>query len=264
MPDNNLTVSLIQYSPTRENTDYNLSRLSELIQPLIGKTDLIALPEMFSTGFSMNVEYTDNANNHISALAWMRQQATLTGAVVTGSIAVSIDEHRYNRFYWTEPNGSGGHYDKHHLFGMSDEPKYFTAGMEQKRFHCAGWEIKPVICYELRFPAWCRNSADNPYDLLLCPASWPSVRSDAWLTLLKARALENQCYVVGINRVGMDENGLPHKGDSVVFGPKGETVVKLRDDTEEAVSVSLSLSELHHFRRKFPVLDDMDRFSFNF
>ncbi len=258
MSENNLTVSLVQYAPKWEDVGYNLSRLGEMIQPLSGKTDLIVLSEMFPSGFSMNAEKVGSHDNHMFALQWMQGQAKLTGATLIGSMAVMMDGHYYNRCYWVTPDGYVDYYDKHHLFTMSEEPLHFTAGEEQKRFACLGWNIKPIICYDLRFPCWCRNTRQDPYDLLICPASWPLVRSDVWLTLLKARAIENQCYVVGVNRVGADGSGLVHQGDSVVFGPKGEIVEQLEKNKETVANIELSLDTLKEFRRKFPVLDDMD------
>ena len=262
MSDNILTVSLVQYSPKWEDIHSNLSRLDELIRPLVGKTHLIVLPEMFPTGFSMNAGRMGSAGTHVSVRSWMQQQAVLTDAMIVGSMAVLEDGKYYNRLYRISPDGTNGYYDKHHLFTMSGEPKHFTAGTEQKRFYLRDWEINPVVCYDLRFPAWCRNTRTNPYDILVCPASWPSARSDVWITLLKARALENQCYVIGVNRTGLDGNGLPHKGDSMVFGPKGEIIGHLPENEETIASFDLSLNTLHDFRRKFPTLEDMDNFSF--
>ncbi len=261
MPDI-LAVSLVQYAPRWEDVQFNLSCLDVMLQPLAKKTDLIVLPEMFSTGFSMNTGKTCSSENSALALHWMQQQARSTGAMITGSIAVAEGTHCYNRFYWVNADGGVGYYDKHHLFTMSDEPLYFTAGGQQIQFEWLGWQIKPIVCYDLRFPTWCRNNRVKPYDLLICPASWPSVRSDAWLTLLKARALENQCYVAGINRIGTDGNGLQHKGDSIVYGPKGEVIGQIAENEETVATFNISLSVLHDFRRKFPVLNDMDEIFF--
>jgi predicted amidohydrolase len=257
---NDLTVSLVQYAPEWEDTAHNLRRLTEMLHPLKGKTDLIILPEMFATGFSMNVKHLTSGNKQGDVISWMEQQAEYTAAMITGSIAVKEGDAYYNRFYWIKSGCTTGYYDKHHLFSMSEEPKYFTAGTEQKTFNLCGWKIKPVICYDLRFPAWCRNTSGALCDLLICVASWPSVRNDVWLSLLKARALENQCYVAGVNRTGKDGNGLEHQGDSVVFGPKGEVICKIKENTEDTASFTLSLSTLHDFRKKFPVLNDMDHF----
>ncbi|MDR1672529.1 MAG: amidohydrolase [Bacteroidales bacterium] len=251
-----INVSLVQYCPRWEDAAHNLARLTAMLQPLSGATDVIVLPEMFPTGFSMNVERV--GRNEADGMAWMRQQAKATGAVVAGSMAATENDRCYNRFYWVTPNGDVVYYDKRHLFGMSDEGQVFAAGVKMCRFHVKGWEVCPIVCYDLRFPAWCRNTRIRPYDLLVCPASWPSVRRDVWTTLLKARALENQCYVAGVNRVGKDGNGLAHSGGSAVFGPKGEIVGQAPDDEEAAVTFRLSSEELYRFRQKFPVLHDAD------
>jgi predicted amidohydrolase len=230
-----------------------------MMEPLIGKTDMIILPEMFSTGFSMSVGQVVGQNK--GTLSWMQQQAKKTGALVMGSIPV-VDRYYYNRFYWVSPEGKNGYYDKHHLFSMSEESNLFTPGNKKQQFNYTGWEVMPIICYDLRFPAWCRNNLNLPYDLLVCSASWPSVRNDVWMTLLKARALENQCFVAGVNRIGKDVNGLEHNGNSVVFGPKGNMIGILPENQEGIATFQLSISELLDFRKKFPVLNDMDQFSF--
>ena len=252
-----MTVSLIQYAPHWENVQLNLSRLDDMLLPLAGKTDLIVLCEMFSTGFSMNTAKICSSENSDAALQWMQQQARSTGAMIVGGIAVEEGERCYNRFYWVNPNGDAGYYDKHHLFILSDEPQQFTAGTERVQFEWRGWQIKPIVCYDLRFPEWCRNNPSKPYDLLICSASWPSSRSDVWLTLLKARALENQCYVVGVNRVGTDRNGLHHKGDSIAYSPKGKIIGQLPENEGITATFELSLPELHVFRAKFPVLNEI-------
>jgi predicted amidohydrolase len=262
--DRVLAVSLVQYAPRWEDVQFNLSRLSDMLQPLAGKADLMILPEMFPTGFSMNTRQTCSSENTAAVLQWMQQQAQSTGAMICGSMAVTESTHCCNRFHWVSPDGNAGYYDKHHLFTMSDEPQHFAAGAEQKQFEWCGWQIKPIVCYDLRFPEWCRNSRIKPYDLLICPASWPTVRSNVWLTLLKARALENQCYVAGVNRIGTDGNGLQHKGDSILYGPKGEVIGQIPENEETAATFNISLSALCDFRRKFPVLNDMDEISFGF
>ena len=253
-----LTVSLAQFAPVWEDVRNNLLRLDNMIQPLAGKTDLILFPEMFPTGFSMNTGRICSSENSAAALQWMRRQSVLTGAMIAGSIAIAEHAHYYNRFYWITPSGDTGYYDKHHLFSMGDESQRYTAGAAREQFEWRGWQIKPVVCYDLRFPEWSRNSRTKLYDLLICSASWPSVRSDAWLTLLKARALENQCYAVGVNRVGEDGNGLQHKGDTVAYSPKGEIIGRIPENEEAVATFELSLPALQEFRRKFPVLDDMD------
>ncbi|MDR3094417.1 MAG: amidohydrolase [Bacteroidales bacterium] len=259
-----LKLTLIQYSPKWEDAPFNIDRVGEMLHYIEsakkGATDMIVLPEMWATGFSMNVERIAAFAEDI--LSWMRQLAASTSALVTGSVAVKEDSRYCNRQYWVLPNGETGHYDKRHLFSMSDETQFFHAGEQSCRFVWKGWNIRPVICYDLRFPAWCRNTKTQPYDLLLCSASWPAVRSDVWSSLLKARALENQCFVVGVNRVGADGNGLQHLGESVIYGPKGETIGKIAANEEAIASFELSLEDLQRFREKFPVLNDMDTFFF--
>ena len=254
-----LAVTLVQYAPQWEDVQFNLSHLNNMIEPLAGKSNLIVLPEMFATGFSMNTNKI--CGQATTVLQWMQRLSQTTGAIVAGSIAV-LDGHNFNRFYWVMPDCSLGYYDKRHLFTMSDEPQHFAVGTQQKLFEWHGWNIKPIVCYDLRFPAWCRNNLTKPYDLLICSASWPSVRFDVWLTLLKARAIENQCYVVGVNRTGTDGKGIQYKGDSVIYSPKGETIGILSENEEVAITFELSLSALHDFRKKFPVLNDMDNISF--
>ena len=252
-----IRVSLVQYAPWWEEVHGNLARLSGMIEVLKGKTNLIVLPEMFPTGFSTNIDVICSEKNNDEALHWMRGQALATGAMIAGGVATVENGHCYNRFHWVSPDGNSGHYDKNYLFILSDEPKYFTAGTEKKQFDRLGWKFKPVLCYDLRFPELSRNSSINPYDVLICAASWPSVRSDVWLTLLKARAIENQCYVVGVNRVGEDGNGLKHKGDSIVYGPKGEIIAHVPENEEKITTVELSLQTLKEFREKFPVLESL-------
>ena len=273
-----LRVSLVQFDPRWEDVGFNLSRLGSMMQALVGKTDLIVLPEMFPTGFSMNTDLICSTELFDETKQWMKQQALSTDAMLVGGMAVKESEKSserqinnqlnitdyncqlkcYNRLHWISPDGDGGHYDKHHLFSMSTEPHYYSPGTEKKQFEWNEWQIKPIICYELRFPEWSRNNRINPYDILICIASWPSVRYDVWLTLLKARALENQCYVVGVNRVGTDGYGLHHKGDSIVYSPKGKTIIQLPENEEIIVTVELPLSKMNDFREKFPVLEDIE------
>ena len=212
---------------------------------------------MFSTGFSSNIDVICTARRKALILGWMQQEALNAGAMLAGSVAIEENGARYNRFYWIGNDGTRGYYDKNYLFMLSEEPAYFKAGTEKKQFLWRGWKIKPIVCYDLRFPELSRNSSADPYDILVCAASWPSVRSDVWLTLLKARAIENQCYAIGINRVGVDANGLEHAGDSIVYSPKGQTIIKIPENEEKIVTVELSFSELNNFRKKFPVLEDI-------
>ena len=251
-----LTVSLVQFSPRWENPQYNLSRYSDFFLLFHRNPDIIIFPEMFPTGFSMNTKKICSKQKFITQ--WMQYVAEVTGALVVGSVAVKENSRFYNRLYWVSADGVMGHYDKHHLFTLADEHKHYTAGTEKKQFEWRGWEIKPIVCYDLRFPEWCRNNRMKPYDLLICVANWPAVRSDAWLTLLKARALENQCFVAGVNRTGTDGNKMLYGGDTIMYSPKGETIGKIAENEETVATFELSLPGLHDFRKKFPVLNDMD------
>jgi predicted amidohydrolase len=248
---------MVQFAPIWENPSENLLRLDVLMRELDGKTDLIVLPEMFTTGFSMNASKICTEENTETVLTWMQKQAKQTDAVIVGGLAVEEEGNFYNRSYWVTPNETIDYYDKRHLFSMAGEDKNFTAGKRKRQFKWSGWTIKPIVCYDLRFPEWCRNSQTDSYDLLICVASWPSIRSDSWLTLLKARAIENQAYTIGVNRVGEDSEGLPHKGDSIIYDPKGKILAKVNDYEESTVTCTLSLSEMHDFRKKFNVLKDI-------
>ena len=252
-----MKITLVQYAPIWEDIPANLSRLDEMLRPLAGTTDLIVLPEMFATGFSMNTKKICNADLVEKIIIWMDCQACNTGAMVAGGVAEPGFINYFNRFYWVTPDGDFESYEKRYLFPLSGEPQHYEPGEERKQFEWRGWQIKPIVCYDLRFPEWCRNSRTNPYDLLICAASWPTVRSDAWLTLLKARALENQCYVAGVNRVGTDNEGMHHQGDTIIYGPKGEIVGRIPVNEETTATFELSLTEMHEFRRKFPVLEDI-------
>ena len=252
-----MNVSLVQYAPYWEDIPSNLARLSDMFKNLEKKTDLILLPEMFATGFSTNVDAICTEKNRDEALQWMRKQSATTGAMIAGGVATVENQQYYNRFYWVSPDGNIGHYDKNYLFIMSDEPKFFTAGTEKKDFEWNGWKFRPILCYDLRFPELSRNNGDTPYDVLICAASWPAVRRDVWLSLLKARAIENQSYVIGINRVGEDANALIHKGDSIVYSPKGKIIAQISENEEKIVTVELSLDTLKEFRTNFPVLDSI-------
>ena len=263
-----MTVSLVQYSPVWEDVPANLSRLSSVLQPLKGKTDLILLPEMFATGFSTNTDVICSEKNHNLASQWMRDTALSTGAMVAGGVAVEVKKKFYNRFYWygkkedreSEENKEiSGYYDKNYLFSMSDEPKYFTAGKEKKQFKWGGMTIRPIVCYDLRFPELCRNTREDPYDILVCAASWPSARSDVWLTLLKARAIENQCHAIGVNRVGTDGNGTQHKGDSIIYGPRGNVIIHLPENEEIVATAEACISDVFVLRKTFPVLNDIKK-----
>jgi predicted amidohydrolase len=240
-----------------ENTAKNLQNLGLRLSGIREKTDLIVLPEMFNTGFSMNTEALAEEMNG-TTMKWMLQQAKRFDCVVTGSLIIKEKNKFYNRLIWMRPDGSFEKYDKRHLFGMGKEDDYYTPGKDKLIVELNGWKICPVICYDLRFPVWLRNK--NPeYDLLLIVANWPEKRSLHWRTLIPARAVENLSYVVGVNRVGHDGNEIYHSGDSMCIDPNGKTVYYKPND-EDLYTFSISKEEVVKARRLFPFLKDADNF----
>ena len=260
-----LTIALIQPLLHWEDVPANLSMLETLINAIDKHIDLIVLPEMFSTGFSMNTTLAEPMNG--MTMQWMTGIAAERKAVITGSLILydGDGEQRryYNRLVWMQPDGSYQCYDKRHLFSLSDEPVVYTAGTQRLIVSLQGWRICPLICYDLRFPIWSRNNLNAErvadYDVLLYVASWPQRRGLAWNSLLPARAIENLAYAIGVNRVGADGNGVVHDGDSVVIDPVGEVVHKMNQAQSIAV-VSLSYDTLVKARRLYPFLRDGDRF----
>jgi len=259
-----LRVTLIQADLHWQNPTANLAMLEEKIWEIEGQTDLIILPEMLTTGFTMDaVTHAEPMN--FTTMKWMKQQAAQTGAAVTGSYIVKEQRVFYNRLLWVKPDGSFQTYDKRHLFRMANEDESFAMGEKKIICEWKGWRICPLICYDLRFPVWSRNQyleSENrmDYDLLLYVANWPAVRISAWDTLLQARAAENLSYVVGLNRVGQDGEGIEYNGHSAVIDPKGNQE-KLMTDDEAIYSQTLSGEELVAYRKKFPAYLDSDSFN---
>ena len=251
-----MKVTIIQSNLVWENVDENLKRFSEKINSIKEHTDLIVLPEMFATGFSMKPEIF--AKHEKLQLDWLSEHAKKKNAVLTGSIITERNGNYFNSLIWMNPDGAYKQYDKRHLFTFAGEDNHYTAGNESISVSINDWRIKPLICYDLRFPVWSRNKQD--YDVLIYVANWPERRSDAWKTLLKARAIENQAYVIGVNRLGEDGNGIYHSGDSAVIDPKGNIISKTKAHKESVETVSISLDELNAFRDKFPVGNDADDF----
>lgn len=251
----NLKVTVIQSNIVWENPDANLEKYSQWIKH-IGGSDVIVLPEMFSTGFSMNPKALKEGMTGTS-VAWMKQIAAEKNAAVAGSLIIEEKQKIYNRALWVFPDGSLETYDKSHLFTMGQEHLHYTAGKKKIIVEYKGWRFCPLICYDLRFPVWARN-AEN-YDVLLFMANWPSPRHHVWKNLLVARAIENQSYCLACNRIGNDGMGLSYLGDSACISPKGEVV--FMGEKEGIQTFTLSYSELHKFRKIFPLLDDKDDFS---
>jgi omega-amidase len=252
-----LTITLIQTSLSWHDAAANRKRFETLIGELDQPGDLVVLPEMFTTGFTM--EAGENAEKMDGdSLAWMRHVASEHGITLCGSLIIEHDCHFFNRLIWMPPNGQQQHYDKRHLFRMAGEDKHFAAGARRLIVELNGWRICPLICYDLRFPVWSRGN--NAFDLMIYVANWPAARRSAWTTLLPARAVENQCYVLGVNRTGEDGNGIRYSGDSVLHDFLGATICACAD--EECVqTVSLDWQSLQRYREKFPAYLDADRFS---
>lgn len=255
---NKLKIAIIQEDLKWEDSSANLKMFGEYADQLDG-IDLLVLPEMFNTGFSMNPEKVAQSNNG-AAIKWMKDLAIENNFAVMASLAVADKENYYNRFVMAYPCTSIKWYDKRHLFRMGGEHELYTPGSDSVVFNYFGWRIKPQICYDLRFPVWSRNKDD--YDMLVYVANWPAARANVWETLLKARAIENQCYVIGVNRIGTDGRGIDYKGDSMVINPKGEIVERLNNENG-LIETSVELSELKIFREQFPVGLDADNFSVN-
>lgn len=252
-----ISVSIVQYQPEWENVPENLNQLSELIRLSKPETDVLVLPEMFQTGFTMNPSCT-NADRIDETLNWMKQTAHKLNAVVTGSVLVGDNNNYYNRLYWVQPDGVVRWYNKRHLFHMAGEHNTITAGNERVVVSYNGFRFCLQICYDLRFPVWSRNKSD--YDVLIYVANWPEVRINAWNTLLKARAIENSCYVIGSNRVGKDATNLVYNGEAQVVDYLGNVQLKSEPYATGIFTTQLDLDKLNAFRAKFNTQADADVF----
>lgn len=253
----NIKVSIVQTSVLWERPKDNMFSYEKKIESLSDKTDIVIFPEMFASGFTMKVK-EKIASEYSYILNWMKSIAAKYGFCVTGTTIYGEEDKYYNRLLFVKPNGDVDSYDKKHLFTMGEENKHFTAGNKKTIIEYKGWKIRPLICYDLRFPVWSRNTKD--YDIAIYPANWPDARRDAWMTLLKARAIENQAYVVGVNCVGEDGMGLKYSGDSTVYDAKGKAICACEPYKQEIKTIELDYSILVDFRNKFPVLNDADNF----
>lgn len=260
-----LAIALFQTDLYWQDRGANHALLEEKIWSLERQVDLIILPEMFPTGFTMNVKQMAEPMN-FTTTRWMKQMASQTGAVVTGSLIVNDSGKFFNRLLWVSPEGEVSFYDKRHLFRMAREDEHFDMGRKNMVVNLKGWRILPQICYDLRFPVWSRNLADEDgnslYDLAFFVASWPASRIAAWDILLKARAVENLSYVIGVNRTGEDGNGVVYNGHSGAYDYKGHTLA-FSEDKEEILYVELDHKQLADFREKFPAWKDADGFRLN-
>ncbi len=268
-----LKITIIQSNLHWENKEENKIMFSQKIDSITDKTDLIVLPEMFTTGFSMKPkQFAESMDGY--TVEWMKEQAKKKNCIITGSFICVEDGNYFNRLLWVNPDGSYSIYDKRHLFRMANEDSHYTAGQKKIVVELNGWKICPLVCYDLRFPVWSRNTLirynaaykddiQYEYDVLIYVANWPEVRSYPWKTLLLARAIENQCYVVGLNRVGNDGNTIYHSGDSAIVNAKGMIISRTKPHDESVETVLLNYDELHSFRKSFPAMLDADTFEIN-
>jgi len=285
-----LTITTIQSNLHWENKAANLQQFEEKIRQL-QRAEIVILPEMFSTGFSMQAEKLAEKMDG-PTVAWMKKLSAEKKIILTGSLIIEDDGHYYNRLVWMLPNGQYGYYDKRHLFAYGHEDQHYTPGNKRLIASVKGWKINLLVCYDLRFPVWSRqkpadssladlvasemeahdfpmappaeagssvNEQSPEYDLLVYVANWPERRSHAWKTLLQARAIENQCYVVGVNRIGEDGNGIYHSGDSMIVDAMG-TVLYTKTHEEDIFTITLEKGPLDEVRNKLPFLKDGDRF----
>lgn len=264
-PSNDLRISTVQGATLWHDPAGNRDYYGELIAPLRGITDVVVLPETFTSGFSNDA--IDRAEGMDGpTVAWMRERAAALDAAVTGSVQLRTPEGVFNRMLWATPDGALAHYDKRHLFRYAGEHKRYAPGRERVSVDWRGWRINLQVCYDLRFPVFCRNryDAERPgrldFDLQIFVANWPAARAYAWKTLLRARAIENLCYVAGVNRVGRDGNDLDYAGDSVVLDFAGKPLAESADH-EVVSTTTLRAEALHAFHEHFPAMLDADRFA---
>ncbi len=253
-----LNVTIIQSDLAWHDAGANRARFERIIRGLNESTDLVLLPEMFSTGFTMEPASCAEEMDGITAkrlAEWARDK----DADIAGSVAIKEKGRYYNRLLWARPGGAIITYDKRHLFRMAGEEKVYSAGSAKTVIELKGWKIRPFICYDLRFPVWSRNKGLE-YDIAVYLANWPERRAPHWRALLRARAIENQCYCVGVNRIGTDGNGVSHCGDSAVIDFLGNTLFE-KGNEECAATVTLSFEKLAEYRQAFPAWKDADEFT---
>jgi predicted amidohydrolase len=256
-----LTITLVQSSLAWEDPGANLEAFGKKLQSL-PQTDLVILPEMFNTGFTMDAAKNAETMNG-PGISWMKDAARRHGCVICGSLIIREDDKYYNRLVWMRPDGSYSKYDKKHLFRMGGEHLVFSPGHEKLIVEIRGWKVMPLVCYDLRFPVWSRNAfrgRNYAYDLLIYVANWPSVRATAWKSLLRARAIENMAYAAGLNRTGTDGKGVAHSGDSMLVAPDGSIPLKIASCAESMQHFTLDKTFLTGTREKLGVGRDWDRF----
>jgi len=253
-----LKIAMLQSDLIWENADENRINFSNKITSILEPVDLIVLPEMFTTGFSMHAEsiYETMSGNTVS---WLQEMAIQKKAAITGSIVIKDNDQYFNRLLFVTPDGTIQHYDKKHTFTLAGEQKVYTAGTTALSINYLGWTIRPLVCYDLRFPVWSRNTDD--YELLIYVANWPKARITAWDALLKARAIENMSYCIGVNRVGLDGNGHEYSGHSVAYDALGNRIDSISEEKPIIEIVTLDKEQLKTQRAKFGFLKDRDVFT---
>lgn len=252
-----LKFTIVQPDIVWEDKQANLPQYEQYLAAVSGKMEVVVLPEMFSTGFSMAPERLAETMDG-DTVKWMKDTARKYGCILTGSLMIEEDGRYYNRMVWMQPDGKSCHYDKRHLFGYAHEDEHYSAGEKRMIVSVKGIRICLLVCYDLRFPVWSRNSKAE-YDVLLYVANWPERRSLPWKALLQARAIENISYCIGVNRVGKDGNNVTHTGDSSVFGPLGELLWQ-HSGSAICHTITISKDVVTQARQQFPFLDDADRF----
>jgi predicted amidohydrolase len=265
-----LNFTLVQTQLHWEDKESNLQMLEQKIAAIKEQTHIVVLPEMFSTGFSMKPEQLAEKMDG-ATVQWMKKVAASKKIILTGSIIIEDEGKYFNRLIWMLPNGQSGYYDKRHLFAYGEEDKHYSAGTKRLIASVNGWKINLMVCYDLRFPVWARQQSSSStfqirreeieleYDVLLYVANWPERRNIAWKSLLRARAIENQCYVIGVNRVGNDGDKIYHSGDSLVIDPLGEILYEKAHE-EDVFTIQLSKERLKEVRKKFQFWRDADEF----
>ncbi len=258
MPSENLNVALLQSDLIWENPVKNRQLFSQKITDLDSNTDIAILPEMFTTGFTMQPQKVAETMEG-KTIQWLKQLAASTQIAICGSLVITENTNFYNRFVFVKPNGTILHYDKYHLFTLAGEPNVYSAGAEKLILDYKGWKICPFVCYDLRFPVLARNTEN--YDVLIYVANWPKQRITAWDTLLKARAIENMSYCIGVNRVGNDSDNNDYIGHSAVYDCIGESLNNKTFENETIITATLSKTNLYNMRKRFNFLNDRDNFT---
>lgn len=253
-----LTIGAVQSTIEWLDPKWNFQHLDALLFDL-KPVDLLLLPETFATGFSVDVEGCEELAEKGAALLWLKEKSCQLNCVVAGSVLVKKCKKKVNRFYWVWPNGEVQFYDKRHLFRLGKEHHFVIPGDERKIIEINGVRILPQVCYDLRFPVWSRNRSD--YDMIVNVANWPGVRRNVWDTLLKARAMENQAFVVGVNRVGSDGKGILHSGGTAIYDFYGEPIAVAKDNHEVIIYGEIDIHALNSFKEKFPSFLDADAFT---